>query len=102
MTAPNTSPVTTRWGLLAAAGTFLTALGSALATGAATTPGAPSWLPMAGLVIGGVGSGLATVALAMGGRAARDNGVSDEEAGAGREATVAALSGRALARKADP
>jgi hypothetical protein len=78
----NTSPQTTRWGLLAAIGTGIGVLGSALTAGAATVPGAPSWLPVVGLVIGALGGALAATGQALGGAAARDNRVSDEEAGA--------------------
>lgn len=78
----NTSPRTTRYGVLAAVGTGVAVLGTTLATGASTTPSAPTWLPGTGLVLAALGGALTAAAQALGGYAQRDNDVSDERAGA--------------------
>ena len=78
----NTSPVTTRYGVLGAVGTGVAARGTGLVGITVATPGAPSWLPLAGAILVAVGGGLSAFAKALGGAAARDNGVSDEAAGA--------------------
>ena len=66
-----TSP-TTLYGVVGAIGTGLATLGASLVGIAVATPGAPSWLPLTGAVVGAIGGAVSLVAKTLGGIATPD------------------------------
>ena len=66
-----TSPTTT-YGVIGAIGTGLAALGASLVGIAVANPTGPSWLPIAGAIMGAVGGAVSLVAKTLGGIATPD------------------------------